>query len=152
MLAGTGGDDFTPGLLRAARQQTPQWEWTVMGRGPGGRQPDPLTVIAGSDVVVTHAGQDVVAAVASARRPAVVLPQPRPYEEQDTTAAVLRQGFPAVVVDGVPLQGWAGLLDAAHALDADAWRGWCDGSAAARLTRVVEDVARRTSPSGHDRR
>lgn len=145
LLAGTRGDDFTAELVQSARQQTPHWDWTVMSGVLGRWHPDPHAVIADADVVVTHAGQSALAEVAAARRPAVVVPQPRPYDEQDTTAAVLREGWPAVVTDGVPINGWAELLDAAHALDGEGWRAWCDGSAATRLATVVEDVAGRRS-------
>jgi hypothetical protein len=44
-----------------------------------------------ADVVITHAGQSCVADVAAARRPAIVLPQPRPFDEQHATAETLRR-------------------------------------------------------------
>ena len=46
---------------------------------------DPWPDICAADVVVTHAGQGCVADVAAARRPAIVLPQSRPFGEQDAT-------------------------------------------------------------------
>lgn len=143
LLAGTGGDDFTAELVQRARQQTPHWEWTVMSRALGAWHPDPRQVVLDADVVVTHAGQNALAEVAAARRPAVVVPQPRPFDEQDTTAAALREGWPAVVAEGIPEKGWAALLDTAHGLDGAGWEAWCDGRAAARLASVVEDVAHR---------
>jgi hypothetical protein len=126
-----------------AREQTPGWEWTVLDGSPGTWTEDPFAVVSGADVVVTHAGQNAVAEVAAARGPAVVVPQQRPHEEQVTTAAVLRRGpWPAVVVDRLPTDGWAALLDRAALLDGRAWADWCDGRAASRFADLLVAGAR----------
>ena len=138
VLWGTGGDGITPGLLRGAQAQTPGWEWTVLGPGSGSWTDDPFSVVAQSDVVVTHAGQNALAEVAAARRPAIVLPQERPHREQVTTADVLRDdAWPAVVVDTFPEEGWDRLLARARRLDGSAWSGWCDGGAAGRFADLL---------------
>jgi hypothetical protein len=138
VLMGTGGHDVTGGLLAAAREQTPGWEWTVLDGSPASWTDDPFAVVADADVVVTHAGQNAVAEVAAARRAAVVVPQERPHEEQMTTAAVLRGGpWPAVVVDRLPTDGWAALLDRAARMDGRAWADWCDGHAASRFADLL---------------
>ncbi|MBA3783354.1 MAG: hypothetical protein H0X12_16070 [Nocardioides sp.] len=147
LLAGTGGDDFTRELVTTARQQTPHWDWTVMSRHLGTWNADPRAAIADADLVLTHAGQNAIAEVAAARRPAVVIPQRRPFDEQDTTAAVLRDGWPAVVADDVPTMGWAELLDSAVGLDGQGWERWCDGSAADRFASVILEVAMRETPA-----
>lgn len=143
LLAGTGGDDFTHETVRQARQQTPHWDWTVLSRHLGTWHADPREAIDEADVVLTHAGQNAIAEVAAARRPAVVVPQRRPFDEQDTTAAVLRAGWPARVADDVPAMGWSELLDSAVELDGQGWERWCDGSAAARFAAIVQDVSTR---------
>jgi hypothetical protein len=126
VLSGGGGGwagEFT---------RAPGWEWTVLGRG--GWTDDPRPVVEDADVVVTHAGQNALAEVAAARRPAVVVPQDRPHDEQRVTAGFLRApAWPAVVEDAVA----ADHLDAARALDGSAWAGWCDGRAADRFAEVV---------------
>ena len=102
---GTTGGDGTPRVLpvgrrrprhvdgagRDARAATPGWHWVE--RGPGSPSPDLWSDLAAADVVVTHGGQNAVAEVAAARRPAVVVAQPRPFDEQVATArAVDRLG------------------------------------------------------------
>jgi hypothetical protein len=140
VLMGTGGHDLGGSLLATARQQTPDWEWTVLDGRPGTWTDDPFAVVADADVVITHAGQNAVAEVAAARRPAVVVPQRRPHEEQTTTAAVLRRGpWPAVVLDRLPADGWAALLERAARLDGRGWVDWCDGHAADRFADLLLD-------------
>ncbi|WP_193612718.1 glycosyltransferase [Nocardioides lijunqiniae] len=142
-LAGSGGPRLPEALLASARRQTPDWEWTVLG-GPGtsGWSDDPQRAIEQADVVVTHAGQNALAEVAAARRPAVVVPQDRPFDEQRTSGTVLSEGWPAVVLPELPTEGWSALLERASSLDGRGWQRWCDGRAAERFAGVVEDVAR----------
>ena len=140
LLLGTGGHDVSLEQVDAARAATPGWRWTVMDGRPGTWVDDPAGVLAAADVVVTHAGQNALAETAAARRPAVVLPQDRPHHEQVTTGEVLRDGWPAVVLDRWPDDGWPGLLEQAAALDGDGWAAWCDGSAAERFADVVAQV------------
>jgi hypothetical protein len=88
---------------------------------------DPRSVLADADVVVTHAGQNAVAEVAALRRPAVVLAQDRPHDEQEVTAGVLRAGSWPVGAD----------VATAAELDGAGWADWCDGQAARRFAEVV---------------
>lgn len=116
------------------------WTWTTIGAD--GWVDDPSTLLRAADVVVTHAGQNALAEVAALRRPAVVVPQVRPHDEQATTAAVLREGpWPALVLDDWPRDDAP--LEAAVKLDGSAWSTWCDGGAVERFAAIVEDVAAR---------
>ena len=110
------------------------WEWTVLGRGSWTE--DPWSAVAAADVVVTHAGQNALAEVAAARRPAVVVAQDRPHDEQLVAASFLRSApWPAVVEED-----WAERLDEARHLDGRAWSAWCDGRAGERFAAVVAGV------------
>jgi hypothetical protein len=138
VLAGRGGA-FDPELLAAARAQTPDWAWTLLGGDTW--VDDPWAAVVEADVVLTHAGQNALAEVAAARRPAVVVPQQRPHAEQTTTATVLAEGgWPALVEPTPPLDGWADRLDRAAALDGRAWERWCDGRAGERFAEVVRSL------------
>lgn len=142
VLAGAGGDGFTSDAIAAARASTPGWQIAHLGGSSGSWVADPRTALVAADVVVTHAGQNAVADVASARRPAVIVPQDRPHDEQRTTGRVLGAGdWPAVVVPEMPTGGWGGLLDAAFELDGSRWRDWNDGGGAARAAHVIGRVA-----------
>ncbi|WP_182526488.1 glycosyltransferase [Nocardioides dongkuii] len=144
VLSGTGGGDLDLARLRRAQAETPDWEWTVLSRTHGTWVDDPAPLLADADVVVTHAGQNALAEVASARTPAVVVPQDRPHEEQRTTASVLGAGgWPVLVEQTFPADGWAARLDAAARLDGGAWSRWCDGEAAGRFVAVVQETAGR---------
>ena len=132
VLVGSGGHDAVPAI-------TGDWTCTLLGTGHDQWVEDPSSLLRSADVVVTHAGQNALAEVAAARRPAVVVPQERPHEEQVTTATVLRDGgWPVVVLDAWPRDDEA--LEKAALLDGSRWSGWCDGAAVERYADVVGSV------------
>ena len=138
---GAGGDAPDDADLEAAAAATPGWEWVVRGGGrPVSR--DLLADLAGADVVVCHAGQGAVADVALARRPAVVLAQPRPHGEQLATATALSRMSLAVTSVGWPTPtDWPGLLRRAVEIGGEGWARWgADGAdrAAAHLDALAD--------------
>ena len=97
VLGGADGLGAGPDALEqcaTAQQLAPGQRW--VRRKPTG--PTTRGRRCGADVVVTLAGQSCIADVAAAQRPAVIIPQRRPYDEQLATARVLRQYRLAVVV------------------------------------------------------
>ena len=139
-MTGAGGDDLSAEQIDRARSQTPEWEWVVVGHH-GRWLPDSSGALADADVVVSSSGQNSVAEVAAARRPAILLPQDRPYDEQRTSAAALAAGgWPVVVEDPFPDGGWQERLESASGLDGSRWSSWCDGRAAERFARLVASV------------
>lgn len=142
VLWGHGGSEVAVADLAAAAAATPDWSWDL--RGFHGVVADPWELLQDADVVVTHAGQNALAEVAAARRPAVVLPQQRPHDEQRANASAL-DGL-ALVRSSWPVPGeWPDLLDAAARQDGSQWAQWSDGQgaqrAAARLDARVDALA-----------
>lgn len=143
-LGGAGGHDLDAAalddLLARAGESTPGWTWQVAG--PGRWHDDVAGLLRGSSVVVTHAGQNALAEVAAARRPAVVVPQRRPHREQHTTAAALADGrWPVTVLPALPDRGWPDLLERTARHDGSTWERWCDGRAAERFADLLRDLA-----------
>lgn len=148
MLLGSGGHSITESMLRVAQQQTPDWSWTVLSVQRGWSD-DPWSHVLASCVVITHAGEGALAEVAAARRPAVVLPQQRPYDEQQVTAAALRAGdWPVTVLEEWPSSGWSSILDRTASLDGRCWEDWCDGAAGDRFAGLLTDMASRIGVGG----
>ena len=139
---GSGGDPLSEADIDLARAQTPGWEWTVRG---GGFPPadDLAAELAAADVVVCHAGQGSVADVAWARRPAVVLAQPRPFDEQDATVRALdRLGLAATAMGWPQARRWPGLLQRALEIGGHGWSAW-GGDGAGRAALLIRQLATR---------
>src|SRR5690606_214590 len=130
VFGGAGGDGFTADAVGRARAETPQWEWEHLGAN-GSWSERPWESLLAADVVITHAGESAIAELAAARRPAIVIPQPRPHDEQRRTASVLADpAWPALVLPSWPATGWPALLRDASELDASRWQAWNDGRGA----------------------
>jgi UDP-N-acetylglucosamine:LPS N-acetylglucosamine transferase len=121
----------------------------LVGLSRGLTTSDPWPDICAADVVVTHAGQGCVADVAAARRPAIMLPQSRPFGEQDATADALCRHRLATVIRRWPRPyEWKGLIAHARAADANRWELWQTEGAATRAATAIEATARRCAVTG----
>lgn len=144
VLWGRGGSEVTACDVQAARAATPGWTWDILGLPGSPWVADPWAVLQAADVVVSHAGQSALAEVAAARRPAVVVPQRRPHDEQLANAAALEAGGLAVVRTTWPAPAhWSGLLEQAAARDGERWSVWSDGLGARRAADRLDAAAAR---------
>lgn len=151
VLWGAGGGSVGHDVLASLRRGTPGWHWEVAGLGRQGRgrqgmgrQLDAVATwcaLSAADVVVTHGGQNTVAEVAAARRPAVVVADERPFDEQRSTVERLaRAGLAATAVGCPEPEEWPRLLQAALAADPSRWSWWSPGDGAARAARALEEA------------
>jgi len=136
LAGGEGFDD--PETAGEIERAVPELDWVVLD----GRTwvTDVRSLVAGSEVVVAHGGQNAVADIARHQRPAVLAPQRRPHAEQEHLARALDAEGLAVLADPVRVQqeGWAGLVARARSLGGDGWARWeCDGAAARAADAVV---------------
>lgn len=141
VLTGSVGLD-DPSLVDRLTAATPQVAWRVLD----GRDwvDDVGAILEEVEVVVAHAGQNAVADVAALGRPALLLPQERPFGEQEHLAAALAERGLARVVGRVaqadPRTDWAAEVEAARR-GGGRWDEWGTRGAAERAARVVEEVA-----------
>jgi Glycosyltransferase family 28 C-terminal domain len=148
VLHGLGGSATADHDLWAAAAATPGWNWVVLGGRTGRWEDDPWTALCRADVVVTHAGQNAVAEIAAARKPAVIIPQPRPHGEQLATARALASAGLAVTVGTWPAAAdWPSVLRAAISRGGDRWESWSSGTGARRAATLIESVDSRTGPA-----
>lgn len=152
-LWGSGGLDLGRGTLAATAAACGQWEWEVAGPPPPdaavppnmrwtGWSDDVWPLLCAADVVVTHAGQNALAEIAAARRPAVVVPQRRPHDEQSATGrALAAAGTVAVAPRWPAARDWPALLDEAVERGGAGWAEWSDGQGAAHAAAVLDDLA-----------
>jgi hypothetical protein len=141
VMLGAGGDDVDEARLAEARRSAPDWEWTVLG-GSAGWSADPWPLLCAADVVVTHAGQNALAECAAARRPAVVIPQDRPFGEQRATGRALAEGGVALVRPAWPAgPQWPGVLAEAVRLGGAGWARWSHGDGARRAASFLDRLA-----------
>jgi len=144
VLGGRGGCDFDQATVDATAILVPEIAWRTLGVQRGPRTGDPWPDICAADVVITHAGQNCVADVAAARRPAIVIPQSRPFNEQCVTADTLRTHRLAVATSGWPdADTLRALMGRARASDPGRWDLWRTAGAAARAAQAIETTASR---------
>jgi len=144
VLSGAGGTAATLADVRRCAHRHRGYRWQALGvpGAPWGN--DPWPELCGADVVVSDAGQNSVAEIAAARRPAIVIAQPRPFGEQEATADALARGGLAVTVPQWPeLNRWPALLDRALALGGERWVRWQTAGAATRAAAVIDSLAKR---------
>ncbi|WP_454048720.1 glycosyltransferase [Cellulomonas sp. Marseille-Q8402] len=147
LLSGRGGAAVGPAEVEAATRATPGRRWTLLGApaSPGARaawSDDPWHELARAETVVAWAGQNSIADLAVAGARAVVVPQPRPFDEQVQTAQALHRAGLAVVEPSWPAaERWPEVLDRVATLDPD-WSRWRTAGAAARAAEAVDAVAR----------
>ncbi len=136
-LFGSGGCEVSDAQLTSAQAATPGWSWTAAG-GPASWTAQVWPDLLAADVVVAHAGLNVVAEIAAARRAAVLLPQPRPFDEQHETASALHAAGIVHAASSWPAApDWAPLLEAAIGRGGAGWASWNAGSGAARAAEVL---------------
>ncbi|MGH3582352.1 MAG: glycosyltransferase [Mycobacterium sp.] len=122
----------------------PGSNWQAIGGKTASWEDDPWDQICSADVVVSFAGQGSIADLAVAGRPAVVIPQPRAFDEQHATAAVLERHGLAIIEQQWPTDtAWPQILARARRLDTTAWTRWQTRGAAARAAEAVERTAHR---------
>ncbi|MGI4895810.1 MAG: glycosyltransferase, partial [Janthinobacterium lividum] len=150
VLWGSGGSDLDEAQLAAARAATPGWRWVYRIPGPStstgdedasAGDDDVWDALEDAEVVVVHGGHNAVAEVAAARRPAVVVAQQRPFDEQLRRVELLRkEGI--VALDGWPAAtGWPDLLERARRVGGGPWARWSPGDGARRAARLLDGFA-----------
>ncbi len=141
VLGGGGGSAITPADLRSAAEATPDQSWT--GIGIGGADTwvaDPWPLLCQAETVVSLGGQNAVADLAAAGAAAIVLPQPRPFDEQLMTAQALAKSGLAVTLDRWPSAAqWPTVLAASASLHRQ-WSRWNVTAAAQRAASVVGEL------------
>lgn len=142
VLHGTGGSDIRLEMIGACAQEYPQYFWRTLGVAGAPWADDPWPAICAADVIIAHAGQNCIADIAAAGKPAIIIGQPRPFDEQLATARALARAGLAIVLEEWPdLGAWPGLIAAAGALDTGGWRGWQTAGAASRAAGTVAAFA-----------
>ena len=133
---GGGGTEVTEQDIDRARLASPEWEWTV--RAPGNPSPDLWAELRDADVVVTHGGNNAVAELSAAARPAVVIAQPRPFDEQHATVRALKNAEVCTALEDWPEAAqWPTLLRTALARGNSGWSRWRHGDGARRAAQAI---------------
>ncbi|WP_168706858.1 hypothetical protein [Gordonia paraffinivorans] len=143
VLTGAGGDQRSPHPASRLAEDLPDLNVVTLGPAFGTWVDDPWPFLCSSRLTVISAGQGSVADAATAGRPAVVIPEDRPFAEQRTTAATLARAELALVASTWPTpERWRAIVDSVGDR-APEWDRWHTRGAAERAARAVESVAHR---------
>ncbi|MDV5824526.1 glycosyltransferase [Sphingobium naphthae] len=162
VVLGRGGAISNGEHWAAAARAAPAWQWRVIGpcTVPADLPPnlelpgwvdDADAQIAAARVVIGAAGDGVVSAVLSARRPFICLPEPRPFDEQASKANRLAVVGGAIVRHEWPKpQEWPSLIGRAIAQNQQ-WSACLESeSGPERVARWLDDLcARAVSNRSH---
>lgn len=152
LLVGRGVHGFDDSFVTRLARCRPSTRFHLLGDVGGGTS-EPNVVVHGwvddvdphlarAGVVVTHAGQTTIATVAASRSPAVVVPQERPFVEQQFLARVLgERGLAEVLPSGADADAVVAAIETARGGDGGRWGSWDDGLGAVRAAGLVEEAA-----------
>lgn len=142
VMTGTGGTRTACAEVMQVAADHPDLTVRGLGTAFGTWVDDPWPDLCSAGLVVVNGGQGSVADVAAAQRPALVLPQERPFDEQLTTARTLvRAGLARVSETWPSRDDWREVIaDARSAVPH--WVRWETAGAARRAARAIESVAR----------
>ncbi len=147
VLNGAGGSTMTSQALDECAHSYSEFRWLPLGVPGTPWVEDPWPTLSASSVVVTHAGQNAIADIATSQTPAIVIAQDRPYLEQRTMARILSANSLAVVSDHWPTTTqWADLIGTARALGGQRWALWNTTGAASRAAGIIDELAARRRP------
>lgn len=147
IMCGAGGTTFGPqhlDQLKAAVSR--RWptssggqdvEFTAVG-GNAVWSDDVWGILCSADLVLSHGGQNAVAEIAAARRPAILVAERRPHGEQEhTVRALARAGIVQQYADWTSV---AGRVDEWKAGETS-WDQWAPDDALSRTAGVIDAVA-----------
>jgi hypothetical protein len=141
VLGSAGGSQVDLAKVHDCATQMAQYRWRAVGVSAETWVPDPWPYLCAADIVVAHAGEGSIADLAAAARPALIIAQARPFDEQTTTATILGDNGLAVIHPRWPTSAeWPDLLRDAHRIDVRRWREWQTRGAAQRAASVIEHV------------
>jgi hypothetical protein len=145
LLWGTGGEDRAADFA-ALEAATSAWDWSLAWAGHRLDDDALWQELCAADVVVTHGGQGAVGDVVASGAPAVVVADPRPFDEQLHTVRALAADGVALALEEWPDPArWPLLLKQARELRQRNWGRWRSGAGAVGAARAIEALAKSES-------
>lgn len=139
VLVAFGAGEEPVDEVRAAAAATPDWSWQVRADATG----DWWQRLDGADVVVAHAGLGTIADLATIGARAVLIPQSRPFGEQQAAGELVRELRVAPVLERWPDPvDWPDLLEQALHCDPSGWAAWGVADGARIAARQLTDWSR----------
>jgi hypothetical protein len=141
LLWGSGGEDRATDFA-ALQAATPAWDWSLACAEHRLDEEALWSELCAADVVVTHGGQGALGDVVASGAPAVVVADPRPFDEQLHTVRALAADGVALGLEEWPDPArWPLLLKQARELRRRNWGRWRSGSGAVGAARAIEALA-----------
>ena len=135
VLQGKGGTQWDDQYWQQVEKCCKHWKIVTLG---GSHEVDnPFPYLQRAACVISAAGQNSVADIAAAQAPAILIPQPRAFDEQSATATSVESLDLAVVLDEMPdFSQWPQLLERVINTN-PAWEQWVNPHAAEKIAQVI---------------
>ena len=154
IMTGFGGTMITPEEVAQSARANPQWQWHILGQESSRLTADNVVVhgviedvwpyLCHADLVIANAGHNSVMEIAAARVPAVFIPAPRPFDEQQCKVDVLSRLALGVVLSQWPQpEAWLDILESARRQSLSQWATLQDAEAPQRTANYIASVAQR---------
>lgn len=133
VLTSTGGEGVRFSDIQNACNQTPDWNWVVLGKVDGydenkdllpkncefkGLVNDPDTYLSQSKVIISSSGHNAVARSVAHAKPLILVPETRPFSEQARFAEAISEHTDITYVSSWSSADWASELQKAKFQDA----------------------------------
>lgn len=138
LLGGIGEASDRPRVWAELHERFPDVRWRTAGYLAGSALSDPWESLSDAEIVVSAAGQNSVADVIAAGRGLVLVPQPRPFDEQEATARALHGLGVAQMIEHWPDHDALGRALAATRVESRRAKRWDVEGGAQRAARVIE--------------
>ena len=151
VINGSGGNKYSLARIITAAEATPEWRWLIVGQieqsclelphnlDLRGWCNDTYVYLKAADVAIASGGHNTVMEIGTAKVPFLCIPEPRPFDEQQSKAQILEKLGLCMVADRFPHSNLVDfVLKELEELDVSKWSEIMATDGAAQAAQAIE--------------